>query len=230
MKSYRVGILPFLAMGLVLISTLAARAQVFSLTDDMTSSTPGADGAFTYGTKTAPDATTMTPFDSELIIGNFDIFYNSASTDFLPDISGMAQTGEIELVPGDGPNGLDSVVRFTAPATGLYDLWAMFSDASGNSTADIHVVLNGTSLYDNNINLDGGGSSDKYNSAPLSLAAGDVLDFVVGNGDGVSGQDTIALEATISEIPEPRADALLGGGVLLFVAAGRFRRLSGLRA
>jgi hypothetical protein len=225
MKLTRTGLILLLSLNLSLISSLAVQAQTFSLTDELLS---GTDGIFTTGTKVSPNDPIFTPFTSKVVFSPTIIFYSN-SFGSLPAITDTFGSGWTELVPDAGLTGLDSAVRFTAPSSGLYDVSLTFVDASGSATSDVHLVLNGKSLFDNYINLEGEDSIATYaNSSPLDLKAGDTLDFVVGNGDAfggeMSGDDTTGLEATISEVPEPSTYALLGCGVLLLALMGRLHR------
>ena len=91
-----------------------------------------------------------------------------------------------------GSNGIWSVVRYTIPAAGSYNVTASFRPIQGGSV-DAHVVSNGVPLFDQVL-------TNTQSAAPsfsnLVLAAGTLLDFVV----GVSGQlnaDSTAFNATI---------------------------------
>jgi len=106
----------------------------------------------------------------------------------------IIQPGEIVFHPG--PNGEKSIVRWTTPNSGSYDISATFSGADyfGATSTDVHVLDNGTSIFDGNVN---GNSSISYHKT-WNLAAGDTIDFTVGYGtNGNYYNDSTALDAVI---------------------------------
>ena len=137
--------------------------------------------------------------------------------------------GELALHPAGPPVSSEefAVVRFTAPTTGLFTINSTFGGRDTGSTAssrgtttDVHVLLNNVSLFDGEVT--GFGATQSFSTTRL-LSFGDTLDFVVGIGDGTplenGGQptffdDTTALSATISTVPEPASLLLLGSGVI----------------
>ncbi|MBI4067775.1 hypothetical protein HY407_05320 [Candidatus Gottesmanbacteria bacterium] len=100
-----------------------------------------------------------------------------------------------------GPNGENSVVRFKAPETGVYEVNASFKSlryGGTPTTTDIHVLINSVSLFDDliNGNIPGDGTHDFSRS--ISLSAGNTLDFVVGRGiNGTYLFDSSGIKATI---------------------------------
>lgn len=116
--------------------------------------------------------------------------------------------GALSLHPG--PQGEVEVLRFTAPSAGQYLINGAFfgQDYVGPTTTDVHILLNGTSIFD-------GVVSDYDVSHPFSttvtLAAGSHLDFAVGVGSNQSYlYDSTGLSATITSVPEPTTLALAG--------------------
>ncbi len=103
--------------------------------------------------------------------------------------------GQFALHPGnDGEYG---VVRWTAPAGGSYALSAAFTGiASPQTTSDIHIFHNQSSLYDGYLNLHGCGNTASF-SHTLSVQAGDTIDVVVGIGNAIPFGDTTAVALTI---------------------------------
>ena len=107
--------------------------------------------------------------------------------------SGLAP-GEILAHPGGiGPNGFDlpfynGLLRFTAPAAGLYIIRGNFRSLDGGFVQN-DILRNGTSL----ITI---GNEGTFRLA-LQLAANEVVDFSVGTGvDGLGG-DSTGLTATL---------------------------------
>jgi hypothetical protein len=145
----------------------------------------------------------------------------SAVDDFL----GVYQTftpGTLLLHPGAA--GQYSVLRFTAPLSGLYEFSGIFS-GFGQTTTDVHVLLNGSSLFDSTIN--GLGSTQAF-SGLQSLGAGSILDFVVGTGANGNGQDSTGLslqfEAVPEAAPEPGTVGLITAGLIGVLFSARFRK------
>lgn len=138
-------------------------------------------------------------------------------------------TGTIVLTAGQlashpGTGGEFSVVRFTSPEAGLFNVSGAFlgADLVGAST-DVHILLNGSAVFDGNVFGFGAGSGTSFNSN-WSLAAGDTLDFVVGWGNGDFTSDATSVSAVITQVPEPTASALLVLGGLAAARAVRSRR------
>ena len=103
--------------------------------------------------------------------------------------------GQVCFHPGE--KGEYSVARWTAPGSGKGVITARFFGCPKMpATTDTHVLVNGHSLFDGAINLDG-----KANEVRVDLtnnfASGDTLDFVVGYGNQSYGSDTTGLEAKI---------------------------------
>jgi hypothetical protein len=131
------------------------------------------------------------------------------------------------LHPGESPaQGEFSVVRFTAPAAGVYDISAHFMGLDITpTTTDVHVLLNDTDdLFDALINshlVD-----TLYTGSPLTLSEGDHIDFAVGFQGSLDDTnffaDSTGFDATIvSETPEPGTVALFGGGLVLIAGMRR---------
>jgi hypothetical protein len=122
--------------------------------------------------------------------------------------------GALSLHPG--PNGQVALLRFTVPATGQYSLSGAFygQDYVGPTTTDVHLLLNGVSIFDGVVTDFGTGVP--FNTS-LTLAGGSFLDFAVGfGGNQTYLYDSTGLSATITAVPEPTALALVvGAGLLL---------------
>ena len=100
-----------------------------------------------------------------------------------------------------GQNNVYSVIRWTAPNTENYTINATFI-GSDNATTDVHVLNNGNSLFQGNIN--GSGSTAQFSPITIAIKAGDTIDFTVGWGaNGNINSDTTGISATISTAPIP---------------------------
>jgi len=99
-----------------------------------------------------------------------------------------------------GPNCEFSIVRFTAPCTGIITINAAFSgqDTHGPDAADVHVLHNGVSLLSGFVNGFGPGTGPSL-STTLAVNSGDTIDFAVGCGsNGTFYFDTTGLDTTIT--------------------------------
>ena len=109
-----------------------------------------------------------------------------------------------------------AVVRFTAPASGEFQLNAVFEgrefQGGGPATnTDVHILLDGVALFNGEVS---GFGSDQSFASTLNLNAGDRVDFSVGIGsDGSFLGDTTALDATLAAVPEPEGLVLLVSGL-----------------
>jgi hypothetical protein len=124
-----------------------------------------------------------------------------------------------------GPTGAFAVARLTVPTSFVGSLQVSFAgiDTVGTTT-DVHVLLNGVSLYDGNIT--GFGQTRNFD-ATLSFTAGDQLDFAVGwGGNGHYIDDSTGFSATLSTapVPEPNALALSVAALGALAAMARVRR------
>ena len=138
------------------------------------------------------------------------------------------QPGQLGFHPG--ANGVNCVIRFTTPTHSPFLLDATFSglDFAGKTTTDVHILLNGVSIFDGIVNGFGAGSGPSFNTT-LALNAADTVDFTVGFGqDGTHGYDTTGLAATLTPVPEPSTLILIGLGIPAIVChIRRHRRREG---
>jgi len=197
-------------------SRVRSAATTFSLAGDF-SPTANPNGPWSYGFK--PVAGAFTLYDYPFNSSGLDLWGHSVVRSLnAPSIqhngTGHAiinppaapcvtwQPGQITLHPG--PDGQQSIARFTVPDTGVFQISATFALADQcSTTTDVHVYVNGASSFDCNVDLSN--QSCTY-TATESLAAGDTIDFAVGYGsDGNFYFDNTFVDATITEGGTPPA-------------------------
>jgi hypothetical protein len=188
---------------------------------DFTNSNPNGVWSYGYTNTLGGSLTLFTDFftdpDPEAR-GQAAGWRESAVDDFL----GVYKTftpGTLLLHPGAA--GQYSVLRFTAAFTGTYSLNGVFSGFDA-ATTDVHVLLNGTSLFDGTIA--GLGATQAF--ADLQdLSAGSTLDFVVGTGGNGSGNDATGLTLQVeSTVPEPATIGLMMAGLVGIFSSARLRK------
>ena len=200
-------------------------AQSFNAADEF-SATNNPTGVWRYGFESSLGGS-FTLYDAPTKLGVIDS-WSESSVGGLPDVThngtnsvafasatAVYQPNQLALHPG--LSGQFSILRFTAPSAGDYQISATFSGIdTQTTTTDVHVLLDSSSIFDSSVNLDGHGNSVSF-STMVSLAVGDSIDFAVGIGDdGSPGFDTTALAATI--VPEPATLSFLFTGSSLLGA------------
>jgi hypothetical protein len=121
----------------------------------------------------------------------------------------VVRGGEIAMEASN--SGQYSLARFVAPVAGTYKISAQFAGVHVWSTTDVHVLHNGTSLFDADIDGYGGdpafrkveGTSPAATySGQIELKANDTVTFAVGYGKNKTNSgDTTGLFARIVLLP-----------------------------
>jgi len=159
--------------------------------------------------------------------GAVDMWYRNDVGGIEPNVTHNHSADEVTLYGitwGPGAVGLASrgsyqylsELRWTAPATGSYDLAATFSGMQSTGGADVYIYRNGTQLMTGTAGkLGDPGVSFSQNG--LAMTAGDTLMYIVGTNGATGATNYVQLGATISDapIPEPAMLTLLGLGALL---------------
>ena len=142
------------------------------------------------------------------------IAYNSTTETQVGSKGWAISAGQIAI---EGSNtGQYGLVRFVAPRTGNYSVDAKFVGIHyGLSTTDVHVLKNGTSVFDADIDGYGGdpafhkveGSSPRAEySGQMQLKANDRITFAVGYGKNKTNfGDTTGLSVRIELLSESKS-------------------------
>ena len=215
-----------LALGsLVLLgATNAANAQSWDFANDFTPNAVS-NTRWAYGYRSTVASTNLNLMNSNGNFGSIDFwYYSGAGSVGVPSVgkNNTAQTqsswllpGKAMLHPGDNAatGNLATVVRWTAPASGLYRINVLFTtvDTRGPDIS-AYVVSDGGIVY--NSVIAGTGSTGQY-IQNLNLTAGQDIDFVVGNHNNIGDKNWTQLDAHISAVsatPAPSSVlvALLG--------------------
>ena len=89
-----------------------------------------------------------------------------------------------------------SVVRWTAPTSGRFDLLGLFVGLGIPATTDVHVLKNSVSVFDSQIRTQ---IDTSIFDLRVYVVKGDTIDFAVGIGsDGSMDSDATGLKATIT--------------------------------
>src|SRR5581483_1615540 len=127
------------------------------------------------------------------------LYDNGTDRTIAPFGSNPMPPGALSVHPG--PKGENSVVRWTAPLDGSYQVAATFSglDNVGPTTTDVAVLRGTSQLFSGDVS---GYQTGPTFTTGLQLTAGETLDFTVGLGkDGGYGNDMTRLELTITGSP-----------------------------
>jgi hypothetical protein len=208
-------------------ATTSGLAFISDTTFNATADFPGNDnpnGVWTYGS--SPEG--FVPFGDQLSEsglvgwGEFDqaenepnFLYNPTTADVT--FAGVTyRPGQLAFTPGEF--GEQSILRFTAPADGLYHFTALFRGLDdANASLDISAL--GTDYL--NTTITGSGiNSTQFMAAPVQLTAGDSIFFTLGFGtDESNAGDAVFLDVRVTEISQ--LPTLFGAGAALSGEAGR---------
>ena len=214
--------------------TAVRAALVYDLAADWAvGSNPGGSwtyGAYGTGSGGTLDPSTFTPFPSHFAnqFGGLDIWcFGGGVSD--PNIEKNVTASDIvafgiDWVPGKvafGPKSGPTVARWTAPATGYYDIAATYmtiQTVNNPPNAEAHVYVGLTEVFDRTLTAVSEaqfGTPENYSASYVSIVAGQTVDFVV-FANGSDQTKTTAVDATITLVPEPTLAGLLAlGGLLL---------------
>ncbi len=131
------------------------------------------------------------------------VIHNGTNSAIGGDDGVILQANQVLAHPGG--SGEYSIIRWTAPAGGppggrTYAIHADWIGLGQNSTVDVHVLINGSSVYDGTLTGKGTtANTDSTFTLPFTLPAGTTVEFVVGDGGNGYSSDSTAVNATITE-------------------------------
>lgn len=204
----------------LLVFTGNASASIYDAASDF-SATDNPNGVWSYGWSETLGSTLHLYTDQSINPGGVDVWYGPGNTLVGHNGTGVASIAwpvdQLGFHPGQ--NNLYSVIRWTAPSTETFTITASYSTAD-NATTDVHVLNNGNSLFQGDIN--GFGSNALFSPITIALNAGDTIDFAVGWGtNGNINSDTTGMSATISSVPIPGTVWLFGSILTGLLFGGR---------
>lgn len=187
---------------IILFTATAGQAQVYEAAGDFTT-TANPNGAWTYGWS-ATRGSTFTNYDTTIDTGSLIGWRRSSTQEplFIKNITegvvNPAGTNPIQpgqLVAHPGSSGENSVLRWTAPATDVYQIAVLFEGIdTGGTTTDVAVLHGATQLFSGNVN--GNGSQEVYTTI-RTVSAGETIDFTVGTGGNGFSNDSTAIDVVI---------------------------------
>jgi hypothetical protein len=224
--------------GLLALTAIGVQAAppVFSLAGNFDTTSDVATNEWSYGVFNGLTnvGSYNVPTGTHYSAGSLDSWNLTSGTD--PNIeknvtSSNVYGSAIDWRPGTvsfGPYQGPAVAQFIAPTTELYNISATFQtdQIRGSETSDGtngYVYVGGIQVYEQELSDPGAaqfGTAVTYTANDILLTAGEKIDFAVGGG-----AFTTEVDATLSELPEPSAWAMMAlTGLLL--ASGLRRKMT----
>lgn len=201
------------------------------------------NGAWAYGTSAnltsynfvvSPSAYELTPF-SPVYAGVWGWDWRTpAVADFMCSVAVNNLDHDTLWIPANtiaghpGPGPMYSVIRWTAPTDGLFQVATrVFStDADPNDfyDVDVAVLVNGVAIPES-IQFCGWkwGTEGIYNGA-LSLTAGTTVDLAIGPNGDITSDAWLATYTVQEVVPEPASFAAMATGLIGLLGFARRRR------
>lgn len=221
--------LPRIALLVFFMPALAPAATFNAAADFNASQNPA--GAWSYGYLAGSTFTPYTSANTEFYGAStwnrplpsasdvYPLVFHNGSSGTLSYGTGLILPGELGIAPG--PEGQISVIRWTAPEGGLFDIDATFTRDDIGSM-QVFVRVNGNDVFD--AFLIEQNPVAQY-SSQLAFGVGDTVDFAIGVGsDGSYVGDTADVTATISAVPLPGGLWLLATGFVALTGRLATRR------
>ncbi len=216
----------------------AAKATIYDAVADF--STTSSTGVFSYGTGVTGSSFTPYPVLTADCLGAGSYCWQTTTPVLLVPLVAANQSGStinfgsvvfptnvLNVHPGPST---DSIVRFTAPTSGMYDISGFYelldTDPSGVNAI---IALDGAVIASTLLTGPGAthpgtpGESFTFGASHVFLLAGTIIDYGV-NNDGSFFNDSTGLALTVTSVPEPATWALVLAGFGGLGAALRARR------
>lgn len=217
------------AAGMAWSAGMSRAETVYNANDAMyaseTSGTPSAafGGVWSVGGRSAAASIDLTLYGVHVGADGYSGWAYAADwlSDVVCNVSGGTQSNGLgpkgfHFHPTDGTSADYAVLRWTAPSAGIISTATTFGALGGTTSTDVHVVLNGVSLFDGYVTT-GGGTVDA-SLANVTVAKNDVLDVIVGDGNNGIGGDATGVFHSVTLVPEPSSIAILASSLLGLLA------------
>jgi hypothetical protein len=215
----------------VLALAATANATTYDAAADF--STTSSTGVFSYGT--GATGSSFTPYTNysapcQGMVAGLGCWQTATPVDLVPQVgknlTGATLDFSTLLLPTNvllvhpGPS-TDSIVRFTVPATGRYDISGFFELLDIHPTGvNVIIAFDGTVLLDSPLTgppaMDPStpGGAIPFGATDVLLHAGDFIDYGVNNA-GDFFNDSTGLALTVTSVPEPATWTMLLTGLAL---------------
>jgi PEP-CTERM motif len=229
--------LSVLTTALSLFTVWTASAQFDPVAQFSAASNP--NGVWSYGFENVPLLSPFNLFPANVPIastpgpnivaweapsfGQAGVYYNPTPSPQTVNINGEVSLFDSGMLAmNTGPNDQFALIQFTAPVNGLYQINGTFEgrDTAGTLSTVYLLENNTTILATAAVSGFGPGSDQTLAPAPVLLAAGQTLAYVVGGNPFTSMTALFNAQISAVAVPEPSSYALLLLGLSAYAIRG----------